>query len=224
MAKKKIAPPAKPKPKPGPAPMPAPVQLPPSKLMICQYGFAFLTLKGRPSKLKVTGNSNPSVTPRAAALSGGSVVVIVAGQNFGASVITITGFLWTPTGSVPFAQRVTISVVLCPQKMPPPPPVPPPDPPVVGPNVNLKPICAGESGDYTLKISVNGARVGLVKVTVVSNDTTVATASYDWASQTVKIVGKKCPFNATITVSGEAEGPNFNVPFVQNILVTVICC
>src|ERR1700686_1166380 len=166
VTKPKLAAKPKPKPKAGPAPKPAPIQLPPSKLTICQYGFAFLTLKGNPTKLKVTGNSNPNVTPHPSSLPGGSVIVIVAGQNFGTSVITISGLLWTPAGDVPFVQKITVSVVLCPKKLPPPPPPPPTPVPVVGPGVQ-KNVCEGKIAYFTLHITLNGARVGLIHVTVV---------------------------------------------------------
>jgi len=224
MATKKSAPPVKGKPAPAPMPpaAPMPVTLPASKLTICQYGFAFVTLRGQPSKVKVAGNSNPNVTPHPSTLPGGMVVVIMAGQNTGNSVITITGLLWTPTGKVPFTQRITVSVVACPQPVPPPPPPPPPDPPVVGPDVP-KGVCAGMVGNYTLNILLNGARVGLVHVSVVSSDPSVAVAGYEPGPRTVDITGVSVG-TATITVSGEAEGVNFNVPFVQKIVVTVKLC
>ena len=63
--------------------------------------------------------------------------------------------------------------------------------------------------------------MGPVHVSVVSSDPSVATASYDSASQTVSFVGVSAG-TATITASGEAEGPNFSVPFLQDIVVTVI--
>ena len=69
----------------------------------------------------------------------------MAGQDTGSFVITLTGLLWTPTGNVPFTQRVTVSVVVCPQKMPLPPPTPPPVPPVAGPDVP-KMVCVGTMG------------------------------------------------------------------------------
>ncbi|HEV2176503.1 MAG TPA: hypothetical protein VGW33_04775 [Terriglobia bacterium] len=120
---------------------------------------------------------------------------------------------------MPFVQKITVSIVLCPQKKPAPPPPPVPGPPVIGP-VIPKSVFEGKTYYVTLHISLDGSKVALINVKLANSNSTVASASYDPASQTVSGVGLE-DGTATITVTGSAQGASLNVPFSQDIKVTV---
>lgn len=197
-----------------------PVILPPSKLRLCQYAFAYLRLKGNTRKLKVKSNSKPSIV-KAKDTPKGDFILLAAGKNYGDSVVAIAGEIRQGNKWVPFTEKVTVSVVYCPKKLPP--------HQVDGglevtPGYSvLKTICKGQSYDYTLHVRAPDGSNSLIHVKTESSDSDIATASFDNASQTVDVVSKT-PGEATITVSGDVEAVDEDIPFQMFIVVTVLDC
>ena len=215
--------PAKPAKAPAPVQPPAPVTLPPSKLNLCQYGFAYAHLKIKTRKLKVKSDSKPSIV-KAKNGPNGDFIILIAGKNFGDSDVTITGEMEQGTTWVPFIQKITVSVVTC--KKPKPSSAKPKnkgdDPEVPLFDVS-KVICKGKSYYYTINLRARDGSTSLIHVNTVSSAPGVASANYDSGSQTVSGVGLK-PGTATITVTGEVEAVDEDIPFTFTIEVTVLDC
>lgn len=202
------------------APPLKPVILPSSKLTLCQYAFAYLRLKANTRKLKVKSNSKPSIV-KAKDSSKGDFILLAAGKNYGDSVVTVVGEVLQGNKWVAFTEKVTVSVVYCPKKLP---PHQVGGGLVVTPGYSiLKTICKGQSYDYTLHVRAPDGSNSLIHVKTESSDSDIATASFDNASQTVNVVGKS-PGEATITVSGDVEAVDENIPFRMFIVVTVLDC
>jgi hypothetical protein len=204
-----------------PAQPPTPVTLLPSKLDLCQFGFAYAHLKVETRKLKVKHNSDPNVV-RAKDGPNGNFIILIAGKNFGDSDVTFTGEMEQGNKWVSFIQKLTVSVVACKQ----------PKPPGQGgggvePGAKAfslqKAICNGESYYYTLHVRAPDGSNSLIHVSTISSSPVVASATYDNASATVSGVGLS-PGEATITVTGEVEAIDEDIPFTMTIVVTVLDC
>jgi hypothetical protein len=86
-----------------------------------------------------------------------------------------------------------------------------------------KSICQGESYYYTLNVRAPDGSNSLIHVSAVSSASDVASANYDNASTTVKGVGLS-PGVATITVTGQVEAVDEDIPFTMTLVVTVLDC
>jgi len=196
-----------------------PVTLPPSKLNICQYGFAYVHLRVKTKNLKVKSDSNPGVV-KAKNGPKGKFIILIAGKNFGQSVVTITGEMQGPNGWVPFIQKITVSVVTCKK-------------PKQGGGGgggddgkpitfqgNATPVCPGHQWLYTLPINV-----GVIHVRVSGGAPASGPPSFDYGSKTVSGTGQSPPpLVGTVTVTGYAEAADEDIPFVGTVTVTVKKC
>ncbi len=201
------------------------VTLPPSKLNICKYGFAYVGFKEihvTKLKVKVSGKS----VKKAKVLPNDKQIVLVAGKDYGISVVTVTGKIIDSTGSTSFTQKITVTVVECKK------PKPnqkdkgkSPENTPNGGNIATKNICEGDSYYYTLHITAKDGSNTLIHVNVQSSNTDIATANYDSPSQTVSGTGVK-QGQAIITVTGEVEddAADQDISFTVTITVNVMKC